>query len=1014
VAVEEHDDDEDVRDDQLEQEEAEAAERDRHRARAERQLSRGRIRSLGDRLTGGPERPGEQKIGRSPFVLGMIGAIAGLALLSAIFYYIINTTSEQRTLEAAMTALEQQKYGEAEQRLLQFLQAYPKSDSSDGARIALHRTRVEKLVITDTPDVINGIKELKSMLQVCRDLEGFDEQKDNVRRYADRLTYAGAFVANVLQQQEPLDVSIEAMEILRRYSGEGGIPRDREEELIRRQRIAEASILKRTVFVTAISRIRGFLDKGDSISAIRAREDLIERYDVFQEDRDVASILDEILNREQELSVREESGKDAVTTDRADGALPALSPTLRTQARNDLVSQGRIVFAVGIDCCLAVDADTGEPIWRRVIGTDSPFAPLPISGATPALLTWDTTTGELMLLSQSDGSLLWRQKIESAPIGEPLIHEQQIFLTTRDGRMTQIAASSGRIQASIKFTQKIIGPPALSRDGSLMIVPGDDTLVYTLTTGTLSCKAASFVPHRAGSVQTPVLTTGEIFLMCDNDTPDRCRLRTLELNAESGRLTVRSTDYVNGAVRDPCLLRGRELFVPSAPQRITAFRVTDEPDQPPLAKIGSNQLEDGDQTQMFLLAGPGGQLWLAGRSLRKFQTRTNAVLLDSARTAEGVHLQPIQFVDESVFLTSRDKWSSSVFFTRADREQMRGQWRTIIGNNFVSIGPAAGGQSLLAVTDFGEVYRIPFENIKVGGFWLDSISRFRLPDKLASSVRGLSLKDGRLAAWCGAEEPALWTITSSGQLERRWSLPGAPEADPVALGGGVVVPLPGRLHLTGISGIQVEDYRVSQGQGKSTKWKFLTALSDTQVLAVTSDNQLVRVEYRANPRPQLAEVSVTRADQAIEVAPTAAGGLLFTATADGQLVLQQAGTLEVLSRIDLGGVPSASPSVAGNRVFVEVARQQLKAFSFENELVQTGTADLNGFPLAGTPYQMSDGTFVVARSDGNVDQLDSEGNSGNNSISVGQSLVHGPIETGGMLIVIAADGTLYPLPFSVQ
>lgn len=1010
MAADEYDDyDDDVRGDDTDRDEDDSGSRDRQRARAERQLKRGRMSQLSDRLTGGPERPGEQSIGRSPFVLGMVGAIAGLGVLSAIFYYIINSTSEQRTLEAAMLALDQQKYGEAEQRLLQYLQAYPNSDSEPGARLALHRTRVEKAIMTETPDVTQGLEEINDLLRVGRDLEGFDEQRENIRRYADRLTYAGARVAEITQQQNPLDISRQAMEILRRFSGEGGIPRDREDELVRRQRIAEAAILKRTVFEDALAEIRGHLEAGDTIAAVRTRANLIEQYDVFENDPDVAAVLDDILTREQEQNVREDLSRDAATTDSAP-AVTALTPALRTQARNDLVSQGRVVFAVGIDSCTAVDADTGDPLWRRVIGAATPFAPIPISGSEPALLVYHTGSDELMLLRQQDGGLIWRQTVEGLPTGAPLVHAQQIFLTTDAGRLTQISASTGRAVASVEFSQPVFGPPALSRDGDLLVIPGDDTMVYTLSTNPLSVKAASLVPHRPGSVQSPLLTTGAIFLMCDNDTPDRCRLRTLELDDETGRLSVRSTDFINGAVRDPCLLRGRELFVPSTPQRITAFRVTDDPDQPPLSLIGANQLEDGEQTRMFLLAGPGGQLWLAGRSLRRFQTRTNAVLLDPARTAEGIHLQPIQFLDESVFLTSRNKWSSSVFFTRTNREEMVGLWRTVVGNHFVALGPSDGNQSLLAVTDFGEVYRMPLASVQEGGFWLDSISRCRLPDNLASPVRGLTLTDGRPAIWCGPEEPAVWTFTTSGQLERRWGLPDAPETDPVAVAGGLVVPLPGRLHLTASPAGRVEDYRAAQAQGRQSRWKFLTALNETQVLAVTSDNALVRVEYRQNPRPQLAEVSVTQSAHSIEVAPSAAADRLFTATAEGQLILQQAGTLEVLAAADLGGAPSASPMIAGNRVFVEVARNELRAWSFDDGLTPTGTVALDGYALAGPPLLRPDGTFLAARTDGVVVILRDDGTLQKELISVGQSLARGPLQAGDLTLVVAEDGTLYPLP----
>ena len=121
--------------------------------------------------------------------------------------------------------------------------------------------------------------------------------------------------------------------------------------------------------------------------------------------------------------------------------------------------------------------------------------------------------------------------------------------------------------------------------------------------------------------------------------------------------------------------------------------MAEEIGHPPLSRVGANQLEEGIQTRMFLLAGPSAQLWLAGRDLRKFQTRTNTILLDSGITAEGIHLQPIQFVDEAVFLTTKNPQSSSVFFTRTNREEMKGTWRTVLGSKLVAVGPAAGGDS---------------------------------------------------------------------------------------------------------------------------------------------------------------------------------------------------------------------------------------------------------------------------------------------------------------------------------
>ena len=89
----------------------------------------------------------------------------------------------------------------------------------------------------------------------------------------------------------------------------------------------------------------------------------------------------------------------------------SLALTLRTQAATDLSSQGRSVFAIGIDSVFALDADTGDPIWRHPIGVDSPFAPIAVKGTEPGVLVFSTLSGELQLLSQKDGHLLWRQPL---------------------------------------------------------------------------------------------------------------------------------------------------------------------------------------------------------------------------------------------------------------------------------------------------------------------------------------------------------------------------------------------------------------------------------------------------------------------------------------------------------------------------------------------------------------------------------------------------------------------------
>ncbi len=975
-------------------------------------LSRGAASRFSDRLTGGPERPGEEKIGRSPFVVALGVVIGILAVAALIFFVLIRYTSESRSLQAATAALEGQSFQEAENLFEKFLTDYPTSSSEETARIGLHAARVQKYTASSTltPDGIReGLFELEELVRVCRDFEGFQDERENVRRYAEILARTGAVSAAKAKKREPLEASLAATAILQRFAPDGGVPRNVEDDLTRLQRTAEAEILKQTVLEGALAEINAKLDSGDTIGALEARQSLLDQYEVLNDDEDVQAVLTKILDREQQLVTRDAINREAMTEDLPGAALRSVALTLRTQATVDQVSQGRQVFALGADSCYGLDAETGEPRWKRVVGDNAPFAPQPVAASVPGLLLYHTGSQELVMLSQQDGSVLWRQPMPDRPTGSPLIFQQQIYVTTEAGKLWQIAADSGRAVAVVNFTQPVVGPPALNSDETLLVIPGDQALVYTLRLSPLECAAVSYVPHRPGSVEAPMLALGRLFLMCDNDNLEECRLRVLALDESSSRLSVRTIDKVPGQVRDPCLLRGDQLFVPSSPQRVSAFRVTDDPDAQPLGRVGTNQIENASTAPMFLLAGPGGQLWLASQSLRRFRVRTNALLLDNTEpVAEGLHLQPMQFADESLFVTTSAPYSSSVFFTKVDREKMTGLWRTVIGTNLVAIGQSAG-QSLLAVSDFGEVFRIPLTELNSGGFVLESISQFQLPPKLNEPVGGLNLVDGRLAAYCGGKEPALWTFSGTGQLEQRWPLPAAPQTQPVALAEGVVVALPGRLHMTARRGGAVQDYQGAQQLNQQATWKSLVAISDSQVLAVNSENQFVRAEFRSSPSAHLAEVSVTRVDHAVEVPPTPAGNLLVVPTADGRLLLMQTGTLEVLAEADLQGVPSRSAHVAGNRIFIDVAGQGVKVFSLDSSLQQTGAYRTDGAFLAGTPVGLSSGEFVAVRSDGRIEVLDADGNGTGKMMSLGQAAQQGPLTIGDALVVIAVDGSLYSI-----
>ena len=980
------------------------------RERAQRQLRAGRLSRLNDRIAGGPRRPGEQEVTRSPFVLGMGFVLLGLAIIAAVFLFLNLGEGEKRQLKSASAALEKSSYNEAVTLFRAFLLRYPNGESAETARIGLHTAQVQKYTDDNkfsVESVVSARKSLEEFIRECRDFDQYKSEQEKLVRYATKITRVAARVAVDQCSQDALDASEAAFKRLESLTAGGGLRADLREELLHLQALASAAILKKQRLGNAKAEILAALENNDTLSAVSKYQELTDRFEVLKDDADFRELAREISQKEMGLIVLQNIGIEGFTSDADIDRLPFLSLNLCTQATADLVSQDKLVFGAGGGAVYALDSEIGDPVWKISIGGPTPFAPIRVDAASPALLVFHSERQELMLVHQADGSLIWRQSIESAASGPPLIVNQQIYITTDTGELWQLALATGRAVKRVRFNQPVQGPPTVSRDGESLIIPGQTGFVYTLSRQSLECRAASWLGYGKGAVKAPLITMGNLILLCDNYSSEHSYLRALELSG-NGELVERERQKVNGQVQDPCLLRGDQLFVPSTPQRVTAFRVSDRPDNDALAMIGTNQLPEAVFSSMFLVTGPGGNLWMASTALRRFQVTTQAILLDEALVAEGQHLYPIQTDDDSLLVTTNAPYSASVFFTRINRNTMKGIWRTVLSTNLVAAGPSTSGESLIAVSDFGEVFRVPVDALDQSEFYTKSVSRFRLPDGLKDPVSGLELPDGRLAAWCGGKEPAVWTVNSSGQLEQRWPLSDVPEARPVPLAGGLVVPMPGRLSLTATRQ-QVADYQVSRDLNAQASWKSLTAINDTRLVAINSANQLVQIEYRKTPRPHLAEMSITTFAGKANVAPVAAGDYLCIATVDGRLLLMRSATLETVREVNLERVASQRLRVSADRLFVELGDDQVQVFELNDSFASAGTFQKNGARLIDAPLPLSSGGFLAAFSDGAIRRLGPQGLPVGETMQLGQQLRQGPIVIGDDLVVLASDGSLYVL-----
>ncbi len=276
--------------------------------------------------------------------------------------------------------------------------------------------------------------------------------------------------AQSTSDRSQLDVSQAAEAMLPRYFPDGKIPPDLSAKLKAAYTTAQEAIIKHEIVSAGIADIEKNNAAKQSMAALAARRALLAHYPNISEPR-LAALLKQTLDVEKSLVVREELNRPALPR-QAHAAPRMLTLTLHARSRTEEPAGTRPVFVLAKDCCYAVDHVTGEPIWRRSLGLDTPFFPVKVETAVPGLLVFNSNRLSLMLLDRKTGEPIWAQPIDEAVSGAPLVDQGQIYLATAGRHLDKIDLETGRLTTRLTFSQKILSPPALSRDKERLIVAG--------------------------------------------------------------------------------------------------------------------------------------------------------------------------------------------------------------------------------------------------------------------------------------------------------------------------------------------------------------------------------------------------------------------------------------------------------------------------------------------------------------------------------------------------------------
>ena len=221
----------------------------------------------------------------------------------------------------------------------------------------------------------------------------------------------------------------------------------------------------------------------------------------------------------------------------------------------------------------------------------------------------------------------------------------------------------------------------------------------------------------------------------------------------------------------------------------------------------------------------------------------------------------------------------------------------------------------------------------------------------------MPLEDGSLFAYAGGKEPRVWFVTPTGQLERGFDIPAALQTKPVAMHGGMVLPMEGRLRYIPIKpgGPRVDDYtqKVTVNPPKNQKapqWMHLERLDDDQLIAVDSANSLLRIQFRTDPVSHLFEARKLQLKSPVNVPFAVFEGVILLADADRQLHVLDGQTFQPLGSTALDGDATNALWMVDGRLYVETNRSELTAYEISPATEKTLVAVAGRQRLGGVAF----------------------------------------------------------------
>ena len=120
------------------------------------------------------------------------------------------------------------------------------------------------------------------------------------------------------------------------------------------------------------------------------------------------------------------------------------------------VVDGQLFAATDDGLAISLDADSGETLWARDIGSPSDSAPA-VAGDLVYLGTRDH---RVLALDRITGELRWERDLENIVLGSPIVVDGTVYIGSTNGKLEALDAASGMPRWSAEANGWVVTHPA--------------------------------------------------------------------------------------------------------------------------------------------------------------------------------------------------------------------------------------------------------------------------------------------------------------------------------------------------------------------------------------------------------------------------------------------------------------------------------------------------------------------------------------------------------------------------